>query len=126
MNENLEILRNLIIRHLRCDPKQKSRFRIVTDVKKIFSLMAFNNIKGFTYTNTANFLELNHATIIHHVKTAKDLLKYDVHFKEMYDKINSEFMLVNKDVRHTDIESEIKILSIQLKRLQEIYYLNAV
>lgn len=126
MNENLEILRNVIIRHLRFDPKTKSRIRDVIDVKKIFCLIAYNNIRGFRYQQTARFLGLNHATVIHHVNTAKDLMMYDAYFKEMYDKIDEEFMLVNQKVRDTDIESEIKILSIKLERLQRTYYANAI
>lgn len=126
MNENLEILRNVIIRHLRFDPKTKSRIRDVIDVKKIFCLIAYNNIRGFRYQQTATFLGVTHATIIHHVNTAKDLMMYDVTFKEMYDKIDEEFMLVNQKVRDTDIESEIKILSIKLERLQRTYYANAI
>ena len=47
MIENLELLRNLIIRNLKFDPTSKSRIREVVDVKKIFCLLLFMKLKVF-------------------------------------------------------------------------------
>ena len=41
MIENLELLRNLIIRNLKFDPTSKSRIREVVDVKKNILLIGF-------------------------------------------------------------------------------------
>jgi hypothetical protein len=119
MLQQLKLLRNLIIRHLKEDPKDKSRFRDVVDVKKIFCLLAFYEVKGFRYAKVGSFLGMNHATIVHHVRTAKDLLKYDMHFKEMYRRIEGMFFMANQEVEISDIESEMNILLIKLKRLRQ-------
>ena len=119
MLQQLKLLRNLIIRHLKEDPKDKSRFRDVVDVKKIFCLLAFYEVKGFRYAKVGSFLGMNHATIVHHVRTAKDLLKYDLHFKQMYNKIEGIFFMANQEVVISDIESEMNILLIKLKRLRQ-------
>jgi len=119
MLQQLKLLRNLIIRHLKEDPKDKSRFRDVVDVKKIFCLLAFYEVKGFRYAKVGSFLGMNHATIVHHVRTAKDLLKYDPHFKEMYKRIEGMFFMANQEVEISDIESEMNILLIKLKRLRQ-------
>ena len=119
MLQQLKLLRNLIIRHLKEDPKDKSRFRDVIDVKKIFCLLAFYEVKGFRYAKVGSFLGMNHATIVHHVRTAKDLLKYDPHFKEMYRRIEGVFFMSNQEVEISDIESEINILLFRLNKLNE-------
>ena len=119
MIENLELLRNLIIRNLKFDPTSKSRIREVVDVKKIFCLLAFYEVKGFRYAKVGSFLGMNHATVVHHVRTAKDLLKYDMHFKQMYNKIEGIFFMANQEVVISDIESEMNILLIKLKRLRQ-------
>lgn len=119
MLEQLELLRNLVIRHLKQDPRQKSRLREVVDAKKIFCLVAFNEVKGFKYVQVGKFLNMNHATIVHHVKSAKDLLNYDPYFKEKYKLIENNFFMENQEVLITDIESEIHILLFRLNKLKE-------
>ena len=119
MIENLELLKNLIIRNLKFDPTSKSRIRDVVDVKKIFCLIAFYEVKGFRYAKVGSFLGMNHATVVHHVRTAKDLLKFDPHFKEMYNRIEANFFMANQEVVISDIESEMNILLIKLKRLRQ-------
>ena len=119
MIENLELLKNLIIRNLKFDHTSKSRIRDVVDVKKIFCLIAFYEVKGFRYAKVGSFLGMNHATVVHHVRTAKDLLKFDPHFKEMYNRIEANFFMANQEVVISDIESEMNILLIKLKRLRQ-------
>ena len=119
MIENLELLKNLIIRNLKFDPTSKSRIRDVVDVKKIFCLISFYEVKGFRYAKVGSFLGMNHATVVHHVRTAKDLLKFDPHFKEMYNRIEANFFMANQEVVISDIESEMNILLIKLKRLRQ-------
>lgn len=124
MIENLEILRNLIIKHFKVDPLDKSRARNIVDTKKIFALIAFNEINGFSYTPVSRYMGYNHATLIHHVKTAKDLLEYDSKFKEMYSKIESEFFYSNKSVIKQEIEAELILLDIRINKLKELYRQN--
>ena len=119
MFEQLELLRNLIIRHLKKDPKDKSRVREVVDAKKIFCLIAFYEVKGFRYVQVGKFLNMNHATIVHHFKSAKDLLNYDPYFKENYKLVENNFFMQNQEVLITDIESEINILLFKLNKLKD-------
>ena len=121
MIENLEVLRNLIIKNFNVDPIDKSRVRNIVDCKKIFSLLAFKEVKGFSYTPVAKFLGYNHATLIHHVKSAKDLFQYDARFREMYSQIESQFFIANKDVAEKQIEAELILLDIRIRRLKEVY-----
>ena len=124
MIENLEILRNLIIKHFNVDPLDKNRERNIVDAKKVFSLIAFNEINGFSYTTVSRFMGYHHATLIHHVKTAKDLLEYDFKFKEMYSKIESEFFYLNKSIIKQEIEAELILLDIRINKLKEMYRQN--
>ena len=119
MFEQLELLRNLIIRHLKQDAKDKSRVREVVDAKKIFCLIAFYEVKGFRYVQVGKFLNMNHATIVHHVKSAKDLFKFDPYFRENYKLIENNFFMENQEVLITDIESEINILLFKLGKLKD-------
>ena len=121
MIENLEVLRNLIIKNFNVDPIDRSRVRNIVDCKKIFSLLAFKEVKGFSYTPVAKYLGYNHATLIHHVKSAKDLYQYDARFREMYSQIESQFFIANKDVAEKQIQAELILLDIRIRRLKEVY-----
>ena len=121
MIENLEVLRNLIIKHFNIDVINKSRVRDIVDCKKIFALIAFKEVKGFSYTPVAKYLGYNHATLIHHVKSAKDLYQYDARFREMYSQIESQFFIANKDVAEKQIEAELILLDIRMRKLKEVY-----
>lgn len=121
MIENLEVLRNLIIKNFNVDPIDKSRVRNIVDCKKIFSLIAYKEVKGFSYTPVAKYLGYNHATLIHHVKSAKDLYQYDARFREMYLQIESQFFIANKDVAEKQIQAELILLDIRMRKLKEVY-----
>ena len=121
MIENLEVLRNLIIKHFNIDVINKSRVRDIVDCKKIFALIAFKEVKGFSYTPVAKYLGYNHATLIHHVKSAKDLYQYDARFRDMYSQIESQFFIANKDVAEKQIEAELILLDIRMRKLKEVY-----
>ena len=96
MIENFILLSDIINKIYQVDVKEKNRVRKVQDLKKVFSLIAYEKIKGFRYTETGHFLKLTHATIIHQVKSAKNLLKYDNYFKEIYDRVEHEFLSLRK------------------------------
>lgn len=125
MTENLEVLRNLIIKHHNIDVKVKKRDRYIVDLKKIFCLIAYNQIKDFNYTKVGKFLLLNHATIIHHVKSAKHLLEYDFDFKQKYNNTEENFFMISKDVMVQQVESEIYLCEKRieyLKKTKKLYF----
>tara|TARA_R110001592_G_scaffold60027_1_gene182483 strand:- start:284 stop:679 length:396 start_codon:yes stop_codon:yes gene_type:complete len=124
MIENLEILRNLIIKNFNVDPLDKNRARNIVDAKKVFTLIAFNEINGFSYTPVSRYMGYHHATLIHHLKTARDLLEYDLKFKEMYSKIESQFFYLNKSIIKQEIEAELILLDIRINKLKEMYRQN--
>ena len=121
MIENLEVLRNLIIKHFNIDVINKSRVRDIVDCKKIFALIAFKEVKGFSYTPVSKYLGYTHASLMHHVKSAKDLFQYDARFREMYSQIESQFFIANKDVVEKQIEAELILLDIRMRKLKEVY-----
>lgn len=119
MESNLELLRNLIIKKYSLNVQSDRRYREIVDAKKIFCLIAFNEIDDFSYSSVARFLGVTHATIMHHVKKAKDHLKYDLRFKEMYHTIEEKFFLFNKDILISQIDSEIYLCETRLKYLNK-------
>jgi len=119
MSKNFKILRKLIIRHYKVDVKENNRNREIVDAKKIFCLIAYENVNHASYQKIALFLKRkNHATILHHVNTARGLIKVDKDFREFYEKIKYEFFLLNKDVLISEITSEIYLLKKRLKFLK--------
>lgn len=46
--------------------------------------------KGYTLMEIGDILGLNHTTIIHHLSTLDDRLKYDATFRQGYEKFNEK------------------------------------
>jgi chromosomal replication initiation ATPase DnaA len=71
--------------------KSKSRVKIFVTVRKALSYIALNDPKNkYNYNQIANFLKLkSHATIMHHFKTARNLIETgDVHFSQIINIYN--------------------------------------
>lgn len=61
----------------------KSRNRDLVDAKKIFSLLSRKKTKS-GFREIGEVLGLNHATVMHHCRTAENLLDYDPVFSKKY------------------------------------------
>jgi len=121
MIKNLTLLSNIIYKLYQVDVKEKNRTRKVQDLKKVFSHISFEKIKGFRYAETGRFLKLNHATIIHQVKRAKDLLEYDSYFREVYSKVENEFVAQRKNTVE-GIKIDIELLRNQEDCLKKQFF----
>lgn len=121
MIENFILLSDIINKIYQVDVKEKNRVRKVQDLKKVFSLIAYEKIKGFRYTETGHFLKLTHATIIHQVKSAKNLLKYDNYFKEIYDRVEHEFLSLRKNTIE-GMRIDIEMLDKQKEYLKKQFF----
>lgn len=56
----------------------------------VYVKIAISNIlhsKGYSLSEIGRILGLNHTTVIHHMKTVEDRLKYDSTFKKGYDNL---------------------------------------
>ena len=55
----------------------------------VYAKIAISNIlhsKGYSLSEIGRILGLNHTTVIHHMKTVGDRIKYDTKFRDMYNK----------------------------------------
>lgn len=121
MTKNLMLLSEIIYKLYEVDVKEKNRKRKVQDLKKVFSHISFKKIQGFRYTETGKFLNLNHATVIHQVKSAKDLLQYDIYFRELYSNVENEFLSQRKNTLE-GIKIDIEMLENQKDYLKKQFF----
>ena len=121
MTKNLMLLSEIIYKLYKVDVKEKNRKRKVNDLKKVFSHISFKKIQGFTYTETGKFLNLDHSTIIHQVKSAKYLLEYDSYFREVYSNVENEFLSQRKNTIE-GIKIDIEMLENQKDYLKKQFF----
>ncbi len=66
--------------------QSKTRKREIVEARIIFSLL-MRQKGGFTLEDIGNFLGLKHCTIVYHLRVGTDLLAYNSHFTEKYNKV---------------------------------------
>ena len=119
MKEQFDLIRNIIIKVKGYDPLLKSRKREIADAKKLFIKTAYYYNRNLTLQRVADYLSLNHATILWHKKIADNLLDYDAEFKNYYKEIKEEVFYLKKDFVKKELETEIELTQIKLKKLLE-------
>lgn len=121
MIKKLEILRRLIIKHHGYDPKHtRSRKREYVDARKLFSVIVFETKLTITLQFVADYLGIDHATVMHHKRTGKQLINVDKHINRNYIVIKDEYMIHFREIFNDDIENEIFLLETRIKRLKEL------
>ena len=70
---------------------------------------------------TGKFLNLDHSTIIHQVKSAKYLLEYDSYFREVYSNVENEFLSQRKNTIE-GIKIDIEMLENQKDYLKKQFF----
>ena len=123
--QSLDFLREVVEKYTNTDIMSKSREREVIDARKIFT----NILLNFNYRNRVitNYLQKNHATIIHYSRDFKYLYDSDFDFRSLYDlcyeefsgigykrKTNTELIFLIKD-----LEKQKKMLTLELKSVKD-------
>jgi hypothetical protein len=100
------------------DINDKSRKRIIVDARRAYCKILRDF--GFSYEYIGDTINKDHVTVIHYIKTIKDLLKYDSSFEEKYILAKKEFSLENKQLI-TKSNDDIYTRAIKLgERLEEL------
>ena len=122
---NLDFLREIVERHTNTDIMSKSREREVIDARKIFA----NILDSFNFRNrvVTEYLQKNHATIIHYRRDFEYLYQADPDFRRLYDlcyeqfsgvgyqrKTNTELIFLIKD-----LEKQKNMLTLELKSVKD-------
>lgn len=66
--------------------KSKTRIREIVEARMAVSYYK-RTVLGYTFVQIGDSLNINHATVVHAVKTASDLLETDKLFRMKYEKL---------------------------------------
>jgi len=66
------------------DLKKDSRLREIIDARRI-AYYILREKYSLSYASIGNFFNKDHATVLYNYKSVKDLIKYDIIFKEKFD-----------------------------------------
>jgi chromosomal replication initiation ATPase DnaA len=72
-----------INKHYNTDVQSTARYLDIVTAKKALCYY-MRIVKKCTFQETANLLNLNHATVIHHVEKHNNLYKYDSEYRNKY------------------------------------------
>lgn len=119
MNKDLEFIRQLVINETGFDPKTKRNKRSIVDARKIFILVAFQQVKEATDTGVGIFLGFNHSNINHHKNNSYHLVESDKQFKEHFLNISNKYFSYSKEITLEKLDSEITLLK---NRIENLHY----
>lgn len=109
---DLAYLEKIINHHYQVDLRSKSRNRVLIDAKRAFSYIA-REIYGLGYQIIANHFQLNHSTIVFHVKTFKNLYETNESFSSKYNELSID------KIKISGIDSAIEYHKSQIEKLIE-------
>ena len=113
-----EVLKKVVYDYSQIDISTTSRKREIVDQKKIFCLVAYNEM-GASYSAIGRFIGCNHATVMHHVSNAFELKRYDKEFERKYLKIKDQYLSKDKLISAEKVKQEIKVVKKYLKKLKK-------
>ena len=73
---------------------------------------------GMKISHIAFKVNMNHASIIHHLKQHKDLITYDIYYKDRFDKLLDLYKLNITYVNTDELIEEIKELKAENLRIE--------
>lgn len=95
----LESIKEIVEESCKVDLSKNTRVRNVMDARRIFSALSVK-LTSETYCNIGDVINRTHCSIVHHVKTTKDLLKTDKFFAKKYNQCSTQVTdFMNKDER---------------------------
>ena len=124
------ILERIVRSVFQADIMDKSRKRNFVDARKAFSILLRD--KGYTYTRIGEFLNKDHATILHHFNSKEGCLLTDKNFSDKYyeclKRFNANLKKANRikrGIQESSLQQTILILNDEIADLkQENEFLN--
>ena len=114
-----EVLKKVVYDYSQIDISTTSRKREIVDQKKIFCLVAYNEMSA-SYSAIGRFIGCgNHATVMHHVSNAFELKRYDKEFERKYLEIKNQYLSKDKLISAEKVKQEIKVVKKYLKKLKK-------
>ena len=120
MIENvLKVLQKDVEKAFSVKLNENTRRRDVVNGRIAFGYIARKHLKK-RYQAIGNFINKDHATAIHYVKTFEGIYKYDDDFRDMFDKLTiDDYLIRNKESIQEEIERlEYKVNHFK-KRLED-------
>lgn len=113
-----EVLKKVVYDYSQIDISTTSRKREIVDQKKIFCLVAYNEMSA-SYSAIGRFIGCGHATVMHHVFNAFELKRYDKEFERKYLEIKNQYLSKDKLISAEKVKQEIKVVKKYLKKLKK-------
>lgn len=90
----------IVINEAGFDFRNNTRNRRTVDAVKVYCLLA-REFTEYSFNEIGSYIDKHYSTVMHHVKTSKDLLDTDSYFKAFYSKClskmtNDENMLLTQ------------------------------
>lgn len=73
------------------DMRSASRRRNIVNARFIFSKI-LHDITGFSYSHIGQLINRDHATVLYHIKTCRQLIDIDKYFKNMYNEVKKSII----------------------------------
>jgi len=71
------------------DMRSASRRRNIVNARFIFSTILYE-LTGFSYSHIGRIINRDHATVLYHIKTCRQLIDIDKYFKNMYNEVKNQ------------------------------------
>ena len=97
--------------------ESKSRKRYVVDARRMVFSIAKDYLE-MKISHIAHRVNMNHASIIHHLKQHKDLITSDIYYKDRFDKLLELYKLNISYINKDELIEEIKKLKAENLRIE--------
>ena len=97
--------------------ESKSRKRYVVDARRMVFSIAKDYLE-MKISHIAYRVNMNHASIIHHLKQHKDLMTSDIYYKDRFDKLLDLYKLNISYINKDELIEEIKKLKAENLRIE--------
>ena len=97
--------------------ESKSRKTYVVDARRMVFSIAKDYLE-MKISHIAHRVNMNHASIIHHLKQHKDLITSDIYYKDRFDKLLELYKLNISYINKDELIEEIKKLKAENLRIE--------
>lgn len=119
MND-IEIVKDLIIKESGVDITERRRYRNVIELRSLFFNVAKEVSPISTYSAIGRSVGVNHATVLHSLQMFDVYSKYNKVLNELKDNVVRRFKLENKFYGVKTIDEEIQRLELRIAELNEL------
>jgi predicted AAA+ superfamily ATPase len=119
MND-IEIVKDLIIKESGIDITEKRRHRNVIELRSLFFNVARKVTPISSYSAIGKSVGVDHATVLHSLKMFDVYSKYNKGLNELKDNVIKRFKIENKFYGVKTIDEEIQRLELRIAELNEL------